>query len=712
MNINWFTNFPADYRLQIWNSLSERNSLKVFLTAPLNQAPHTWNILKLDRYTMTSIGGKNIKIDELLFGYRIKNIKEIKLNNTVNIVAGYESITYLYTIWRIWKSEAVLIQFYESTKKSHRFNNSVVRFIRGRIFSLADCIVTVGPDSTEAVLETGVDPLKILELFNPVDVKFFSEASQLRFEAHGLGHRFLFVGRLVELKNISNLIKAFHSIRNEFDTLTIVGTGNLLSKLQSLVESINLTPWVQFLGHQTQEELKVTLSKSDTLILPSEKEVWGLVVNEALAAGLHVVVSRNCGVSNFVEQMKGVYISDTSSESIALEMEKSRKSWRGAVANPEILKYTPERFSEILIARIQDIHRTRILWLTNIPAPYRLPVWSELSKRASFMVVTLNDRERNRSWEVDLSSLEHVSLGLQGIKFFEDTQIYFGWRKLRKVLLREKPNVLFIDGIFHISTIALLLIVRRNFRVFVGERATKKSHRFNNSVVRFIRGRIFSLADCIVTVGPDSTEAVLETGVDPLKILELFNPVDVKFFSEASQLRFEAHGLGHRFLFVGRLVELKNISNLIKAFHSIRNEFDTLTIVGTGNLLSKLQSLVESINLTPWVQFLGHQTQEELKVTLSKSDTLILPSEKEVWGLVVNEALAAGLHVVVSRNCGVSNFVEQMKGVYISDTSSESIALEMEKSRKSWRGAVANPEILKYTPERFSEILIARIQDD
>lgn len=163
---------------------------------------------------------------------------------------------------------------------------------------------------------------------------------------------------------------------------------------------------------------------------------------------------------------------------------------------------------------------------------------------------------------------------------------------------------------------------------------------------------------------------------------------------------------GHRFIYVGQLIERKNVAAVIQAFAAIHTNSDTLTIAGNGPLAQSLQELTDSLGITDLVFFVGHQNQEELAKLYAESHTLILASNNEVWGLVVNEALASGLHVVVSEKCGVSKFVEKMDGTYICGTETQSLQIAMNKSSKQWNGYIEEPEILTFTPETFAFELI------
>jgi glycosyltransferase involved in cell wall biosynthesis len=87
----------------------------------------------------------------------------------------------------------------------------------------------------------------------------------------------------------------------------------------------------------------------------------------------------------------------------------------------------------------------------------------------------------------------------------------------------------------------------------------------------------------------------------------------------------------------------------------------------------------------------------------------VLPSRREVYGLVVNEALASGLHVVVSTQAGVHLDVADMEGVYPTDPEPRALAHAMRKSATNWRGPIAQPAILARTPQGMAEDVIRAV---
>jgi glycosyltransferase involved in cell wall biosynthesis len=347
--ILWLTNLPAPYRFPIWARIARELDLKVaFLLKEKNW--RNWSVPKEVnwKYRFLSLNSKRLQEFDLVAS--IRGSEKILEGINLVILGGWESPFY-WRILQVAKNRDIpIIQFYESTQSSHRFNNILIRRIRSSIFSKADFIVTAGSASTKAVEAMGIASQKIITLFNPVDVSWFHSFAQSHRAQQAPGHRFIYVGQLIERKNVAAVIRAFATMCTELDTLTIAGDGPLEQSLKELVQNLGISDSVFFAGHQNQEELAKLYATSNTLILASTNEVWGLVVNESLASGLHVVVSDKCGVSDFIKEMKGVYISSSDQESIQKALSKSAQEWSGYVEDPHILKFTPEKFADDLIS--------------------------------------------------------------------------------------------------------------------------------------------------------------------------------------------------------------------------------------------------------------------------------------------------------------------------------------------------------------------------
>jgi len=124
--------------------------------------------------------------------------------------------------------------------------------------------------------------------FNCVDNEWFKFGVDKRFD----NRKIICVGRLVPKKNIQNLLSAWKFVnqKNDTNSLVILGDGPLMPDLKDFVKSNNIGN-VEFLGAVENDKIPQYLYMADAFISPSLYESWGLVVNEAMAAGLPVLLS-------------------------------------------------------------------------------------------------------------------------------------------------------------------------------------------------------------------------------------------------------------------------------------------------------------------------------------------------------------------------------------------------------------------------------------
>jgi glycosyltransferase involved in cell wall biosynthesis len=124
------------------------------------------------------------------------------------------------------------------------------------------------------------------------------------------GPHFLFVGRLTARKRPVEVVEAFGLTHTRLveSTLTVVGDGPLILEVQAAARRVGKA--VRVLGRREGAELTETYRECDVLVLPARREVWGLVVNEALAHGLFVITSDEVGSAyDLVTPETGVMVS-------------------------------------------------------------------------------------------------------------------------------------------------------------------------------------------------------------------------------------------------------------------------------------------------------------------------------------------------------------------------------------------------------------------
>ncbi|MEK7543306.1 MAG: glycosyltransferase family 4 protein [Patescibacteria group bacterium] len=135
---------------------------------------------------------------------------------------------------------------------------------------------------------------------------------------------FLFVSRIVKMKGIEEVIRAFSLIYDELPTaqLWVVGTGEgaYVDSLKSILKSDHIRSRIKFFGFVSEEKKLMFMQKAHVLLHASVKEGWGLVVLESASQGTPAVVYDTHGLSEVVKHGKtGIVISDNSPETLARE---------------------------------------------------------------------------------------------------------------------------------------------------------------------------------------------------------------------------------------------------------------------------------------------------------------------------------------------------------------------------------------------------------
>jgi glycosyltransferase involved in cell wall biosynthesis len=351
-----------------------------------------------------------------------------------------------------------------------------------------------------------------------------------------------------------------------------------------------------------------------------------------------------------------------------------------------------------------------LLWVTNVPTPYRAPLWSALGDQHGLTVAFLADSEPNRTWKVDLDRGRYsvVSLNARPLTMSGDSVIYAPSKRLMN-LISQRPRAVVMDGWESPAYLAARWWAKRKgVPVIASYRSTLATHRFDSGPIPAMRRWFFHGADAVLTAGQASTEAVTSMGVPRARIVEGFNTVDVeRFVTGAARARAgRPPAPGHHFLYVGQFIARKNVEALIRAFAGIREDADTLTLVGDGPLEAELRAVAASLDITSAVHFKGHLDGEDLVNAYAAANTLVLPSTEEVWGLVVNEGLAAGLNAVVSTDCGITPSIKDMPGVFVAAPTVQGLQLTLRRANESWSGPIPLHPITQHTPAALSMIIV------
>lgn len=232
--------------------------------------------------------------------------------------------------------------------------------------------------------------------------------------------------------------------------------------------------------------------------------------------------------------------------------------------------------------------------------------------------------------------------------------------KLWRSLSRFDPEVVLIPGYYTLPAVAAALWARLHGRKSVLMTESTEGDHKRSWWREALKGSLLRvLFNWAIAGGKAHLRYLEKLGFPGRRIGQFYDVVDNRYLKETvNGLRRESAritGLPLRyFLYVGRLSEEKNVGRLLAEWITYRNGGGVwpLVIVGAGPETEALRTAALRSPYFEDVHFAGHRSFRELPAFYAFAGCFVLPSTREPWGLVVNEAMASGLPVLVSNRCG------------------------------------------------------------
>jgi glycosyltransferase involved in cell wall biosynthesis len=171
---------------------------------------------------------------------------------------------------------------------------------------LAD-VVLVANERTRLALPSGIRGRVIQLVENGIDFSVW-QGSSVNVESSTA--RFVFLGRLVDLKAVDVVIRALKAV--PLAELEVIGDGPMRDAWQKLADELGVKERVHFTGWLPQEQCAARLQAAFALVLPSIIECGGAVVLESMAMGKPVIAARWGGPADYLDETSGILVEPTS----------------------------------------------------------------------------------------------------------------------------------------------------------------------------------------------------------------------------------------------------------------------------------------------------------------------------------------------------------------------------------------------------------------
>jgi len=238
----------------------------------------------------------------------------------------------------------------------------------------------------------------------------------------------------------------------------------------------------------------------------------------------------------------------------------------------------------------------------------------------------------------------------------------------------------------------------------------------------WVKGKLVGLFASALVGGKRHSDYLIKLGMAAERIFLGYDAVDNYFFSNnAVEIRANDGEVRRQkglprdyFLASARFVEKKNLPRLLEAYALYRSSCQeptrwSLVLLGDGSLRSALEAKRDALGLGDHVMMPGFKQVADLPGYYALAGAFLHPSTVEPWGLVVNEAMASGLPVLVSNRCGCALELvsEGVNGFTFDPLDVEEIAQKMLRLSapdfpRTAFGKKSEEIVAEWGPERFA----------
>jgi len=270
-----------------------------------------WDVPVLDGHSWTHVQNRGTGAETFpgLFNPGLWKLIRSGRYDAVLCFIGYVRATFWIACLASKFSKAAFLFGADATSLTPRDGRNwkvpIKRFFWPRLFGLADQVIVPSSDGRDFMCSLGIPRDRVSLMGDCVDNDWWIQQSQqvdraavrASWSISPDATVIVFSAKLQQWKSPLDLLRAFAKANLPTAHLLYAGSGPLLPQLQSEAASLGVASRVRFLGFVNQSQLPAVYTSADLLILPSEFEPFGLVVNEAMCCGCTTAASDRCGAA-------------------------------------------------------------------------------------------------------------------------------------------------------------------------------------------------------------------------------------------------------------------------------------------------------------------------------------------------------------------------------------------------------------------------------
>jgi glycosyltransferase involved in cell wall biosynthesis len=366
-----------------------------------------------------------------------------------------------------------------------------------------------------------------------------------------------------------------------------------------------------------------------------------------------------------------------------------------------------------------------IVIFTNY-GPYhiaRVGEFHQVAKENDWEVIGL-EFSRSESiypWKVDIANLPYSLITLFNDKVLEEIEKIRLVKSLFKVLEEHQPFSIVVAGYSPFAMFCAMIWGKLRHKPVILMTESKEDDSQRDPLKEAIKRSLLKNYKSALVGGAPQKRYLKKLGMASEKIFIGYDVVNNDFFTTSKETQHQNPIHKKFFLSINRFIKKKNLHTLISAYAIYRQKLGSnawdLVLCGDGELKEEIKKQIFNLQLESFIHLPGFLQSEEQLPYFAHAGCFIHASTQEQWGLVVNEAMASGLPVLVSKKCGCFEdlVIEGENGFGFNPESIVELSYYMERMSSgeinlSEFGKKSSEHIKNFSPMLFATNLVKAIQ--
>jgi len=295
---------------------------------------------------------------------------------------------------------------------------------------------------------------------------------------------------------------------------------------------------------------------------------------------------------------------------------------------------------------------TRLAIITNEPPPYRIPIFQRIAKMPgiTLQVIFCARREPNRHWDLPPFEFDHVFLR-ERIKTVKGRYIHNN-PDVIPALRRFAPDVIVNDGLNPTQLYAFSYAWLKGIPHVPLTDGTLQSEQALGKIHRLVRRIVYSRSQAFLSASTGGQHLFESYGVAPERCFRSYLCIDNEVYARTP----EPEGKKFDLVFCGRMVPEKGPMFAFQVAEEVAKRLGrkaSILFAGSGSEDARVREAAEKSDLVE-ASFHGFALQKDLPTIYKSARIFLFPTHADVWGVVANEACAAGRPVIVTPYAGVA----------------------------------------------------------